>query len=485
MIEVLKRSILNEQEEHKQEILIELRGYQSELERISKEIKKTQVKIEDLRKQLEQFNNIKKLFKKQEFKELSKKLKKALKNLEELLTEQGLIRVSLNEYFKETGLAEAIDVKGDLNFNEIMAQIIDLFLTYKEDLMNSDSLKSLKISLKDAIKYLKARNLPVLLTEADKVKIKNPISFESAENFVLVHKTNKLIINNRLKTEYEEGLEKQFVLTKFGSVFYQGGNNTIKFTINGEKKDGCTFRYAVIIPFNDAPISQLKATSTIGTYFESGISLPESAYILCPLKDYKIIKNLNKTSNIIPYDGYDVTGYAELVVGMMGKKIEEISENGWVCKEDEYKFKQSTPFGTSEYQGSLEEMIAKSSIELNKLSALIETILDKKIEVTGEDINNIGSNINLIPLVNNVLINEICYRTNLFMQKRGLSLKKEVIQNLCLANNEDVKKTLEGININQENEAKVLNLYLIKEIFAAFIKAQLINRPKQLHFIPK
>ena len=55
MIEVLKRSILNEQEEHKQEILIELRGYQSELERISKEIKKTQVKIEDLRKQLEPY----------------------------------------------------------------------------------------------------------------------------------------------------------------------------------------------------------------------------------------------------------------------------------------------------------------------------------------------------------------------------------------------------------------------------------------------
>ena len=489
MIKEVKKLISRQQSDQFKYIILELTDFDVELNRLKNTLKERKEELAKLELEISKVKRIQKLFHKKEYEAL---LKEREKKQDEVIGLQAKIDKFLRKirnFIASHGILEEKDFTDDYPISKIILYVTELYNNFLVFLENAKSIKELNLNLNQVVQMLSASEIPLVLDDEDKEVIDNPIEFTSMEELVLVQKLNVFPMYNRILTPRERREKETFVLSNVGQVSYINGHNTIHFSVNGVKKEE-NGQYALIIPFSDMPISQLKASNPNDTYFEAGITIPSTAYLLCPEKAYNAVLKSNPSYTVIAYKGNDINAYIEAFISMTGRKVERISANGWVDRQDNRSFCTKNAFTNGTYQGSFEEMDKQNYEGISMLCSLINYFLENKIVVSNEMIiNDIAKNIQLISLdkTNETLLSNAINNLNSFMQKYGLSLDENIIaliRKVYLKRTDLAIKELETsltqeLNISCENESLtyLLNLYLINCVLKKFIDNSLIQKP--------
>ena len=324
MITEIKKQKLSELQALSTEIEAILKGYQQLLEYNNRNV----AEVNELQSKLNDYNFFQKLFSK-EYKNIENQWKELpAKNYESFSKNMEKFKMKLTNIIKEQG-----NIFGELSVTDIEYNCRECLKKIEKEVENIKSKKTIKdfnMSFEEARDFLLKNNLPFYLDESDKVIIENPISFDSLNNFVLVHKTNYLPNNDRISTSEEVGAKhKDIILDRLGSVQYASARNTVHFAVNGEVSshiygnwEDC--KYAIIVPFPDMPICQLKSGAVMDTFFEGGISLSENSILLCPIEEVEQAISQNNKLKVCGYQGKNVTDYADALVGMLGKKLKRL-----------------------------------------------------------------------------------------------------------------------------------------------------------------
>lgn len=184
----------------------------------------------------------------------------------------------------------------------------------------------------------------LVLTEEDKTVLYNSSDFKSLNELCLVHKCDYMPFNNEIKSALSSGGEsiRSF---KIGSESYEYKHkeqrNTVHFAVNGEvgSHDFGNWdvrRYAIIIPF-ECLVNSLVSACSCDSFVRDKALLNEKCYILCPKEEIEKIRNNNNLVNVIPYEGNNVSGFANAVISFLGYKCEKISNHGWIG-DDQYLY---------------------------------------------------------------------------------------------------------------------------------------------------
>jgi len=200
-----------------------------------------------------------------------------------------------------------------------------------------DMLKEISRDLSpDEFKIL-VREGKIVLTEEDKTILYNSSDFKSLSELCLVHKCDYMPYNNEIKSALSSGGEsiRSF---KIGSESYDYTHKeqryTVHFAVNGEvgSHDMGNWdirRYAIIIPF-ECLVNNLVSACSCDSFVRDKAPLNEECYILCPKDEVEKVRKNNNLVNIIPYEGNNVSGFANAVISFLGYKCEKISNHEWI-----------------------------------------------------------------------------------------------------------------------------------------------------------
>lgn len=184
----------------------------------------------------------------------------------------------------------------------------------------------------------------IVLTEEDKKVLDNHSDFKSLNDLCLVHKCNYMPFNNEIKSALSSGGEsiRSFKIgIKSYDYKHKEQRHTVHFAVNGEVSshdlgNWDVRKYAIIVPF-ECLLNNIVSACACDTFVRDKASLNEKCYILCPKEQVEIVQKSNNLANVIPYEGNNVSGFANAVVSFLGYKCEKITNHGWVS-DDEYLY---------------------------------------------------------------------------------------------------------------------------------------------------
>ena len=118
-----------------------------------------------------------------------------------------------------------------------------------ENITNAKTLKDMGISFEEATGTLKEKNIPVVLTEEDKVITENESEFEGMSNLMFVHKTRYFPQGGMIRTPKDVGAiinDNIMIDGQEYEVPTKQERETIHFTLNTEViwNDGALFRWS-------------------------------------------------------------------------------------------------------------------------------------------------------------------------------------------------------------------------------------------------
>lgn len=408
MLEELKKHRLEEklsplikkEENIKKELLTE-----DELKKIEEE-KRT---IEELRKRIRN-NFFKLIFQKRKYNELVKKLRRIdiietkQKNLKEILRYLKKEKEDLQKAYDSINSIEDLLKEREIGFGftELNYKLSELFQKCCQFLRNYCNENKIEFLL-DQEEWESFNNElnKSLSIEDNSEKVKND-GIEYMSPYVLVHKTDYIPSDGRIKTSKESGVESEsIVLDRIGSTQFKSARNTVHFAVNGEvgshaRGNWDNKKYAVLIPFKDIPVNQLRCAYTVDTFIEGGLKLPKTAYFLCPEEEIEVVKRNNPDINVIGYKGKKVSGYANLLVSMLGYKMETCGMWSWVNDKDQREFEKNLL-----ESGLNVEQVAHSYTKekfeedyfnnVNLLMAFLKKIVAEKIELTELEIDELSN----------------------------------------------------------------------------------------------
>ena len=358
-------------------------------------------KNDKLRKNIK--NNIfKRIFQKQKYNNLVKRIDDIDEiKIKQFIIEERLIRLKNDKYYLQKEYDSINSIKDLLENDKIGFGIFnfkrDFMKKSCQDLMNYCNEKKIEFLLdknewKSIFDILKSKG-----TDFQYIEKSSKTGIESMSPYVLVHKTNYFPVAGKIITPKGSEMElNNIVLDRIGSIRFKSARNTIHFSVNGEVSshgygnwDNC--KYAVLIPFKDIPVNQLKCSITVDTYIEGGLCLPKTSYILCPEDEIEIIKKNNPNINVIGYKGKSVSGYADLLVSMLGYEIESIGMWSWGNEKDEKIFKESLMQSglnvrQTHHSFTKEKFEEDYFIKINEILAFLEVIVQEKKELTEDEI---------------------------------------------------------------------------------------------------
>lgn len=299
-----------------------------------------ELKLEDLEKELEP--------KERHFKEIIAKLdelEKEGKTLKQQLNSNNLII----KLFKKKSINDRLtEITQQITELDSERRQITMDLTRERGrITNSQTLEELGMDFNQAVAFLNEHNYPVVLDESDsyiqgekfaedqKRKI-GPL--KDLSDLVLVRKEKHAPEGAMLKPSgTEKGHDFVGTVNILGTTYnysYPSSRNTIHFAVNGEVGDHAMgswqdCRYAILMPYTDAPISQLIGANTADTYFEGRVPLNSNSIILCPKEEQaEIVKN-NPNVIVYGYEGPNVTGYTQGLISLLGYSAQHVGQNSW------------------------------------------------------------------------------------------------------------------------------------------------------------
>ncbi len=306
-----------------------------------------------------------------------------------------------------------------------------------EEVKNAKLLSTLGLNLTEAIQLLKDNNVPVVLTEDDKMlfkldltgqdidRIRRDIKNKSEEmekknameqyiesqyikplreksDFVCVHKTDYIPKGDRIRTGKESGViftENVEIDEEEYEIQYEQERNTVHFCVNGEVTDNSggnwdSCKYAIIVPLESIDSKQIKGGVTVDLYTKGGVNLKEDSWILCPMGERENIEKQNRKINIIEYEGDNVAEYANTLIQCLGYRYQKGGPLKWedlVDEENFYKMleKEGVHNLRNWHTGSISEITETDKNWLNILNEKIKILKSINKLNTIEDIDKL------------------------------------------------------------------------------------------------
>lgn len=232
-------------------------------------------------------------------------------------------------------------------------------------IMEAKSFKDLGIDFHQAVYILHRANLPVILEKKD--DIENPHrDYKGLEDFVLVHRTDRMPTGNRLKSIAEE--EKIIIRYPFNGKIYEfpcdGEKNSIQYILNNEMQIGSwkDCRFTVIIPVSEINKELIGGVSPGNTYTIGGVDLTKKCYVLCKREDAQELRKENPKlalNNIIECEGNSIEGASKILLKLLGYRVEEpeniYNYDSWNDKESEENMKNIMKKNGLRYEGYQEK----------------------------------------------------------------------------------------------------------------------------------
>lgn len=184
----------------------------------------------------------------------------------------------------------------------------------------------------------------IVLTEEDKIPLYNSSKFNSISELCLVHKCDYMPYDNEIKSSLSSGGEsiRSFLIgDKSYDYKHKEQRHTVHFAVNGEvgSHDMGNWdirKYAIIVPF-ECLLDEIISACSCDTFIRDRALLNDQCYILCPKGEEEKVKELNNMVNIIPYEGKNVSGFANAVISFLGYKCERVSNHEWIG-DDQYSY---------------------------------------------------------------------------------------------------------------------------------------------------
>lgn len=411
---------------------------------LSDEIKKLSELISNLEKEI---SNTKGIFKKNKKSKLEKNvisLKEKLNALEKQLKqnkqEQGLVEFRKKEF----GLNEFISGNATSQ-----SQFVDIYSTVRkkdgEVILTPDDINLISMRYFEELDH----------------------NYTSLNEFCWVHKTNYLPQNSVIKTTNNSTLKKDSVLINGESYEYEYSDisrNTVHGAINSEVSsheygswDNC--KYAIIIPFIDMPLNDLKNFNVVDTYFEGDIKIPSSAIILCPKEEMKKVKENNPNVNIVGYTGKsNVTDFANRIVYLLGYRYETVEKHGWQNLTNQKRAESvalNNGFSTGKHSGTNENIKERALKGLKKFVKILEIIEN----------NNLVNNDNLYDIFNQLKKQNVLKSEDSFNEIKHLEKLGYIDSNLAIKLNQAV----------MENDGNLDDVLIIESLKTLANKSNNLN----------
>lgn len=209
----------------------------------------------------------------------------------------------------------------------------------------AEVLKDLNVDVFDAIKILEENNMPIVLTEADKVVTDVESDFSSKSDLIGVHKTKFAPSNSQIKTAKDAGKTLKSEVKIDGRKYsyeFMSERDTVHMALNDEVSshlygswEDC--KYSILIPIVDIPNEKIGCVTVVDTFTKGSLNLPQSSWILCPVDEVEKMKKNNPNVNVIGYDGKSVSNYSAPFLSALGYKAEEVNAATWGCYKDAKK----------------------------------------------------------------------------------------------------------------------------------------------------
>ena len=332
--------------EELKKIMIE--KYNSEYENAEKEYEKIEKKLEDNKRKISvikhdaselnygmtqpisynSFNFIQRFFtkraeykkyqqQKEEYNKNSKKYEEIENKLETLRTEQKEIEIEKEQKKKETKLEEK---------KERLQKVKDATV-----------IRDLGLDVFSAIKILEDNNLPVILTENDKVITENERDYSSKSSLIGVHKTKFAPAGGIIKSNKDaKVMHKRKIILNNKEYEYEfmSERDTVHMALNGEvvANDGGNWedcKYAILIPIKDIPNEKIGCACPVDTFTKGSLTLSQNSWVLCPFEEVEKIKNNNKNIHVIGYKGESVLGFSTPFLTALGYRGEGGNNTHW------------------------------------------------------------------------------------------------------------------------------------------------------------
>ena len=293
-------------------------------------------------------------------------------------------------------------------------------------------------------------NQPVILENAD--NIENPKrDYKGLQDFILVHRTDRMPTDNRLKSVAEE--EKIVMQYPFNGKIYEfsheGGKNSIQYVLNNEIQigDWKDCKYTVMIPFSDVPKELVGGVSPGNTYTISGVDLTKNCYILCRRGEAEELRRNNSKlafNNIIECEGNNIEGASKILMKLLGYRVEEpnsiMEYDSWKDKESEEIMKDIMEKNGFEYKGYTEDALDKENAirGINSKLAIYLCIRNNSLVKNLKDTDTIFEQLKITPYSQDELK---------YINLMWLKLEKE---NIIVK--DEKKKFIENVIDMDENE---------------------------------
>ena len=336
------------------------------------------------------------------------------------------------------------------------------------------------------------RNIPEILTvemleqsdlnPANHLNVSKNIT--SLDDCILVHKT-KYMPNGILKTQRDikEAYTDTYV-SDFDSdnlVQIKHERNTVHFTLNGEVEDHklgnfSGSKYIVLVHGGNINSKDFIGGIPVDTYTDGSYTLPDDSIILCPKAEMDLAKEKNSTLHVVGYEGEYADKYGNLLIQLLGYKLEKIGEHGWENTQDslvvmdEYKnmgLKVATHSLTSEFK---EEEIYE---DIHRLYARIDILKEKK-QITIENIQKVVELItgNIKIIMNQLKANKSVIRIDEY--NRMLQIFKEgFLEKFGVSLSEDLSSALLNSELLDENKIEEFSKRMAKDAFRSYVYSKM------------
>lgn len=286
----------------------------------------------------------------------------------------------------------------------------------EDDISEATEFSFFGLDFFSAISFLKEHGCPIVLGEDDlNIEVKPSKGLETLSDLVLVRKEKHAPMHSVLEPSgtgrghnFVESIE---ILGQEYQYSYPSSRNTIHFAVNGEVGDHVygnwkDCRYAIIMPYDDAPREQMRGSRAEDTYFEGSIALKDGSIILCPKGEGAEIGKNNPGVTVIEYDGPNVTGYAQKLVAFLGYVPENIGMWSWINDADSKKFADIIKEnGLSDFLTSHSESKNHSEVDKKQRFAefigILKVIKENNIIKSPEDIEKVYKDV--LPRIRSVV----------------------------------------------------------------------------------
>lgn len=373
------------------------------------------------------------------------------------------------------------------------------------EMENAKVIKSLGINLFEAFSILEKNNIPIVLTEADKIVTKVESDYSSKGDVIGVHKTQFAPTGSKIRTAKDVKAVFKDTITINGQKYeyeYMSERDTVHMAMNGEVSShtgGCwdDCKYSILIPMSDIPNEKIGYANSVDTFTKGSLSLSQNCWILCPINEVEQIKKNNPKVNVIGYEGKSVFGYSGPFLSALGYKAEDIGMGSWCNEESRKQFERlmkkegikiKQHFGTYFYEDE------KTLTEINSLVSICKVIKDNGLIKDSKDIPDVVEQ--LSNTVFKTRIERLCLGSNfkngqypdaikgnhkhldIFfskMQENGFELSDNYktifrrIEQIGIEMAPDFNQLIQGVNLS-ENEKKVLGIFYNALLRPGFIK---------------